>query len=83
MKAPPNKTFNAETIKGIRGIDLRPTQKSEAYYKDFIITPNAGKNFSGEFYGSSFSTGKFNTDRDKIYFAFTTADKENTYYHSG
>ena len=25
----------------------------------------------------------FNTDWGKIYFAFTTADKENIYYHSG
>jgi hypothetical protein len=51
--------------------------------KDFIITPTTAKNFSGEFYGTAFTTGKFNTDWDILYFAFTTSDKENVYFHSG
>lgn len=83
LNAIPAKKFDSEIIKGIWTIDLRPTPKSEAYYKDFIIMPTEGKNFSGEFYGSPFNNGKFNSDWDKIYFAFTTADKQNTYYHSG
>ncbi len=83
VKTVTTKTFSTESIKGIWIIDLRPTPKSEAYYKDFIITPTEGKDFSGEFYGSSFTNGKFNTDWDKVYFAFSTVDKENTYYHSG
>ncbi|MEO7561191.1 MAG: hypothetical protein ABIT07_01285, partial [Ferruginibacter sp.] len=72
-----------ETIKGTWTIDLRPTPNSEAYYKDFIIKPTGEKDFSGAFYGSAFNNGKFNTDWDKIYFAFTTADKEKIYSHSG
>ena len=40
-------------------------------------------NFSGEFYGTAFETGIFNTDWESLYFAFTTGDKENIYYHSG
>ncbi len=75
--------INFENIKGTWSIDLRPTPNSEAYLRDFVITPMPDKTFSGEFYGTSFDTGKFNTDWEFIYFAFTTSDKENVYYHSG
>jgi CubicO group peptidase (beta-lactamase class C family) len=64
-------------------LDLRPTPNSEPYLKDFIINPATGKDFNGEFYGTKFTTGKFNADWEYIYFAFTTSDKDNTYYHSG
>ncbi|MBC7557434.1 MAG: beta-lactamase family protein [Chryseobacterium sp.] len=70
-------------LKGTWIIDLRPTPKSEAYYREFLIKSIDSKKFTGEFYGSSFENGMFNTDWGKIYFAFTTADKENIYYHSG
>jgi hypothetical protein len=64
-------------------IDLRPTPESEPYIKEFKFTKIDGKNFNGEFYGYPFEGGLFNTDWDKIYFAFTTADQSGTYYHSG
>jgi CubicO group peptidase (beta-lactamase class C family) len=64
-------------------LDLRPDPGSEAYLKDFIITPTTGRDFNGEFYGTAFTSGKFNTDWDVLYFAFTTSDKENVYFHSG
>jgi hypothetical protein len=64
-------------------IDLRPTPESEPYIKEFKFTKIDGKNFDGEFYGYPFSGGFLNTDWDKIYFAFTTADQSGTYYHSG
>jgi hypothetical protein len=64
-------------------IDLRPTPESAAYIKEFKFTKIDGKNFAGEFYGYPFEGGLFNTDWDKIYFAFTTADQSGTYYHSG
>lgn len=76
-------TFDLDKIKGIWLLDLRPDPNSEPYLKDFIITPTSGKAFSGEFYGTSFTTGYFNTDWENLYFAFTTKDKKNTYYHSG
>jgi CubicO group peptidase (beta-lactamase class C family) len=76
-------TFNLDKAKGTWVIDLRPDPNSEAYLKDFIITPTTGKSFSGEFYGTAFSLGKFNTDWEFLFFAFTTNDKENVYYHSG
>jgi hypothetical protein len=64
-------------------IDLRPTPESQPYIKEFKFTKIDGKNFNGEFYGYPFEGGLFNTDWDKIYFAFTTADQSGTYYHSG
>jgi teichoic acid D-alanine hydrolase len=72
-----------EKLKGTWQIDLRPTPDSEAYLKDFMITSVSGKDFSGEFYGSQFSNGYLNIDWDKMYFAFTTSDSNNLYYHSG
>lgn len=72
-----------EKIKGTWLLDLRPSPSSEPYFKDFIIETSKGKAFSGEFYGTKFKGGYFNTDWDQLYFAFTTGDKENTYYHSG
>lgn len=77
------KIYDPEKIKGTWIIDLRPAPNSETYLKDFIITPIVGKEFSGEFYGSKFKTGYFNTDWEYIYFAFTTEDRSNVYYHSG
>jgi hypothetical protein len=64
-------------------IDLRPSPESEPYYKEFKFTKIEGKNFEGEFYGYPFTGGLLNTDWDKIYFAFTTADQSGTYFHSG
>ncbi len=77
------KTVDPEKVRGTWVIDLRPGPNSEAYLKDFIITPGNEKSFSGEFYGTAFSTGKFNTEWEYLFFAFTTSDKENIYYHSG
>ena len=51
--------------------------------KDFILTSTQGKAFEGEFYGTKFTGGYFNTDWENLYFAFTTGDKDNVYYHSG
>jgi CubicO group peptidase (beta-lactamase class C family) len=75
--------ISIENAKGTWLLDLRPDPNSEAYLKDFIITPTTGSDFSGEFYGTAFAAGKFNTDWEVLYFAFTTSDKENVYFHSG
>ena len=72
-----------DSIIGTFTIDLRPTPESEPYLKPFKFTKIEGKKFDGEFYGYPFSGGFLNTDWDKIYFAFTTADQSGTYYHSG
>jgi hypothetical protein len=64
-------------------IDLRPTPESPAYLKDFKFTSIDSNRFDGEFYGYPFSGGWLNTNWDKIYFAFTTADQSSTYFHSG
>jgi teichoic acid D-alanine hydrolase len=75
--------LNLDKVKGTWVLDLRPDPNSEPYLKDFILTPTKGKEFEGEFYGTKFTGGYFNTDWDCLYFAFTTGDKDNVYYHSG
>ena len=75
--------FDFKNVQGTWIIDLRPDPNSEPYLKDFIITLGTGNDFGGEFYGTTFKTGKFNTDWGFIYFAFTTSDKDNIYFHSG
>jgi hypothetical protein len=74
---------DANDALGTWTIDLRPTPESAAYIKEFKFTKIDGKKFDGEFYGYPFEGGLFNTDWDKIYFAFTTTDQSGTYYHSG
>ena len=73
----------ADSVLGTWVIDLRPTPNSEPYLKDFKFTKIEGKQFDGEFYGYPFQGGFLNTDWEKIYFAFTTADQSGTYFHSG
>ena len=75
--------LNTDSLLGTFIIDLRPTPESEPYLKDFKFTKIDGKNFDGEFYGYPFTGGLLNTNWDKIYFAFTTADQSGAYYHSG
>ncbi|MDN3677258.1 serine hydrolase domain-containing protein [Flavobacterium paronense] len=75
--------LNLDKVKGTWLLDLRPDPNSEPYLKDFILTPTKGKEFEGEFYGTKFTGGYFNTDWENLYFAFTTGDKDNVYYHSG
>jgi hypothetical protein len=77
------KTPNANDALGTWLIDLRPTPNDEAYLKEFKFTKIDGKKFDGEFYGYPFTGGFLNTDWDKIYFAFTTADQGSQYFHSG
>ncbi len=81
-KDSPNK-FDINKIKGTWVIDLRPSPNSEVYLKDFTITPIKGNRFIGEFYGTTFTNGEFNTEWEYVFFGFTTSDKENIYYHSG
>lgn len=76
-------TKGTDSLLGTWVIDLRPAPDSEPYLKDFKFTKIEGKKFDGEFYGYPFSGGLLNTDWDKIYFAFTTADQSGTYFHSG
>ena len=78
-----SKALEVARIWGTWVIDLRPTPNSEIYLKDFVIKPDSNNGFGGTFYGTSFTSGRLNTAWESIYFAFTTSDKENRYYHSG
>jgi len=64
-------------------IDLRPTPDAEGYYQKFQITAIDGNIFTGFFYGSEIENGLLNKNWDRLYFAFTTSDASNDYYHSG
>lgn len=83
LKTTSNPSLCPENLKGTWLIDLRPTPDSEPYLKDFIIEPTKEKAFNGEFYGTRFEGGYFNTDWGNVYFAFKTGDKDDIYYHSG
>ena len=83
LTAQTKKQLSTDSIIGTFVIDLRPAPESEPYLKEFTFTKIEGKKFNGEFYGYPFTGGFLNTDWDKIYFAFTTADQSGTYYHSG
>jgi hypothetical protein len=74
---------NLSRIQGTWKIDLRPMPAAEPYLKDFVISNLTDKNFSGTFYVSDFTGGQINGNWERIYFAFTTGDKNSTYFHSG
>lgn len=64
-------------------IDLRPTPQSEGYFQPFVIESIDGNTFKGTFYGSELEKTLLNDSWEKLYFAFTTRDSSNEYYHSG
>ena len=64
-------------------IDLRPTPEAEAYFQPFVVESVAANSFTGTFYGSVVENGILNKNWDRHYFAFTTRDQSNEYYHSG
>ncbi len=70
-------------LKGEWKIDLRPTPTAEAYYQTFIVSKVNGNRFKGTFYGSKIKEGLINQNWDQLYFAFSTSDGSNEYYHSG
>ena len=74
---------NLAQIQGTWEIDLRPTPAAEPYLKDFVISDVTGKSFAGTFYGTNFSGGQINGSWERIYFAFTTGDKDSSYFHLG
>jgi len=75
-----NKT---DTLIGKWTIDLRPTAESEGYFQSFVIESIEGNTFKGTFYGSQLEKSLLNDNWEKLYFAFTTKDQSNDYYHSG
>ncbi len=73
----------ADPLVGEWTIDLRPTPDAEGYYQLFQVMEIEGNTFTGTFYGSTIENGLLNRNWDRLYFAFTTSDASNDYYHSG
>ncbi|MBT8376422.1 MAG: hypothetical protein KJO22_06105 [Bacteroidia bacterium] len=78
-----NTTKTDELIIGEWTIDLRPTPNSEGYFQTFEVLEIEQNTFTGSFYGSDIKNGLINTNWSRLYFAFTTSDSSNDYYHSG
>ena len=74
---------NVESLIGNWEIDLRPTPNAEAYYQTFEVLEIVDNAITGTFYGSQITNGLINENWDRLYFAFTTSDQSNDYYHSG
>ena len=64
-------------------IDLRPTPDSDGYYQSFVVKSIMDNTFTGTFYGSEIKNALINKNWPKTYFAFSTSDQSNEYYHSG
>ncbi|MDM9631497.1 hypothetical protein [Robiginitalea aurantiaca] len=75
-------SYNASLI-GEWVIDLRPTPHAEGYFQPFIVESIEGNTINGTFYGSNLENALLNDNWEKLYFAFTTNDGTNEYYHSG
>lgn len=73
----------ADTLIGEWNIDLRPTPEADGYFQSFMVEIIEENTLEGTFYGSKLENAILNTNWDKLYFAFTTRDQSNEYYHSG
>lgn len=76
-------SYQVEILIGNWIIDLRPTPESDGYFQEFNIVSVDDNLFKGTFYGSEIEKPILNKNWDKLYFAFTTRDQSNEYYHSG
>ena len=76
-------SMDIKDLQGTWKIDLRPTPTSDAYYQEFMVEKIEDNTIQGSFYGSPIKKGWVNANWDKVYFAFTTSDATNDYYHSG
>lgn len=80
---PENELYSITDLEGDWTIDLRPFKNAVPYYQTFEVKSVKDKSFSGSFYGSRVTEAKLNRNWDRLYFAFTTYDSSNAYYHSG
>ena len=77
------KLLDTQELLGEWTLDLRPTPNAEAYFQPFVVDSIAENSFMGTFYGSPIEKALINNNWEKLYFAFTTHDVNNAYYHSG
>jgi len=72
-----------EALVGSWQIDLTPSPGAEPYFQTIVVKKVSDDKLIGSFYGSNIKQAVLNTEWPKLYFAFTTSDKNNAYYHSG
>jgi hypothetical protein len=78
-----SQTAAPEVLEGRWQVDLRPTPEAASYFKVLEIKVKGNNQLSGRFYGSKFKKGVVNTDWPQLHFAFSTQDRNNTYFHTG
>ena len=78
-----NQMSNAQEISGNWTIDLRPGPEAADYFQSMVIELTEDNQITGTFYGSAIQDGLVNTVWPQLRFAFTTADANHSYYHSG
>ncbi|WP_191859756.1 hypothetical protein [Hanstruepera ponticola] len=78
-----NSSNQNDLLTGKWKVDLRPTPNSDEYYQPFLVKSINNNTFTGTFYGSDIKNALINENWSKLYFAFSTSDQSNDYYHSG
>ena len=78
-------TPRAEDLRGEWVVDLRPKPGDPGYLRPFVVSAVDGRTFKGSFYDprSEVQDARINTDWGAVRFAFTTADPNGEYHHSG
>lgn len=77
------KQLDTQELLGEWTLDLRPTPNAEEYFQPFVVDSIQENSFMGTFYGSPIEKAMMNNNWERLYFAFTTNDVNNAYYHSG
>ncbi|WP_104735923.1 hypothetical protein [Hanstruepera ponticola] len=78
-----NSSNQNDLLTGKWKVDLRPAPNSDEYYQPFLVKSINNNTFTGTFYGSDIKNALINENWSKLYFAFSTSDQSNDYYHSG
>ncbi|WJJ96147.1 hypothetical protein [Algibacter luteus] len=83
QETPSKLSETSNSFIGNWNIDLRPTPDSDEYFQYFVVKTINKNAFNGTFYSSEITNGILNNNWPELYFAFSTTDQSNEYYHSG
>jgi len=79
----PHLSESYDALEGQWQVDLRRSPDAAPYFKTLELKVKKGGQLAGRFYGSKFKKGIVNDAWPRLYFAFRTRDKNNTYFHTG